>query len=47
MFVAITWSLVFGLMFLIFIIADQSASESSFPLSPQWLYARPTEPKMV
>lgn len=47
MFVAITWSLVFCLIFLIFIIADQSASESSIPLSPQWLYAKPTEPKMV
>lgn len=25
---------------------DQGASESSIPLSPQWLYAKPTEPKM-
>lgn len=26
--------------------ADQAASES-IPLSPQWLYAKPSEPKMV
>ncbi|KAG6724256.1 hypothetical protein I3842_03G250900 [Carya illinoinensis] len=26
---------------------DQVASESSIPLSPQWLFAKPPEPKMV
>ncbi|XP_042973659.1 uncharacterized protein LOC122305307 isoform X3 [Carya illinoinensis] len=26
---------------------DQVASESSIPLSPQWLFAKPTEPKMI
>lgn len=26
---------------------DQGACENNIPLSPQWLYARPTETKMV
>lgn len=29
------------------ITADLLASESSMPLSPQWLYAKPAESKMV
>lgn len=29
------------------IVIDLAASENSIPLSPQWLYAKPTETKMV
>lgn len=35
-----------GLMGLLDESKDQAASESSIPLSPQWLYAKPSEPKM-
>ncbi|KAF5449291.1 hypothetical protein F2P56_029755 [Juglans regia] len=35
-----------ALMGLLDELKDQVASESSIPLSPQWLYAKPTEPKM-
>ncbi|KAG2702793.1 hypothetical protein I3760_06G107200 [Carya illinoinensis] len=35
-----------GLMGFLDVSKDQVASESSIPLSPQWLYAKPTEPKM-
>lgn len=28
-------------------VADQLVSESSIPLSPQWLYAKPSESKVV